>query len=460
MGQTMPAVKGNTMATEVLLPQFGMGMQEGKILRWLKEVGDPVLEGEPLLEIEAEKVTVEVPCPRSGVLARIVAEVDETVPVREVIAIIMSPQEAASAEFGSPANARRGQARPASPDTAPATAPSAPAADAGRPGVQITPLARRVAKDHGVDLGAVQGTGPGGRITDTDVRRALTARTAAPAPARGAPGVIVQVEPRARRLAQEHAIELSRVQGSGPNGRIVEADIRRVMENPAAPVNGRDQVIPMSGKRGVIARRMLESLHGMAQLTLNTDANVTALVKHRETLKNQFDLTYTDLLVKAAALALRKHPRLNANIVGQEIHLLAAIHIGVAVALDDGLIVPVVRNADRKPLQTIAAENRELAERARGGRLGPAEVAGGTFTVTNLGAFGIDSFTPIINPPEAAILGVGRIVERIARRDADLVWQQMMTLSLTFDHRIVDGAPAAAFLQTLRELLERPENLI
>jgi pyruvate dehydrogenase E2 component (dihydrolipoamide acetyltransferase) len=452
------------MATEVLLPQFGMGMQEGKILRWLKDVGDEVAEGEPLLEIEAEKVTVEVPSPRSGILARILAEVDETVPVREVIAIIMSPQEAASAPPAARADGRRRAGTPAAPDGAAAAstvaAPLPPASDAARPGVQVTPLARRVAREHGVDLREVQGTGPGGRITDTDVRRTLTAKAASPSPVPGASPATVQVEPRARRLAQQHAIDLSRVRGSGPNGRIVEADVRRAMDGAAASADGLEQVIPLTGKRGVIARRMLESLQGMAQLTLSSDANVTALVKQRELLKNQFDLTYTDLLVKAAALALRKHPRLNARIAGQEIHLLPDVHIGVAVALDDGLIVPVVRNADRKGLKTIAEENRELAERARSGKLGPAEVSGGTFTVTNLGTFGIDSFTPIINPPEAAILGVGRIVERIARRDADLVWQQMMTLSLTFDHRVVDGAPAAAFLQTLRELLERPEALL
>jgi pyruvate dehydrogenase E2 component (dihydrolipoamide acetyltransferase) len=441
-----------------------MGMQEGKILRWLKDVGDEVAEGEPLLEIEAEKVTVEVPSPRSGILTRILAEVDETVPVREVIAIIMSPQEAASAPPAARAEGRRRAGITAAADGAaapsPATAPPPAAADAARPGVQVTPLARRVAREHGVDLREVQGTGPGGRITDTDVRRTLTAKAASPSPARGAPPATVQVEPRARRLAQQHAIDLSRVRGSGPNGRIVEADVRRAMDGAAASVDGLEQVIPLTGKRGVIARRMLESLQGMAQLTLSSDANVTALVKQRELLKSQFDLTYTDLLVKAAALALRKHPRLNARIAGQEIHLLPDVHIGVAVALDDGLIVPVVRNADRKGLKTIAEENRELAERARSGKLGPAEVSGGTFTITNLGTFGIDSFTPIINPPEAAILGVGRIVERIARRDADLVWQQMMTLSLTFDHRVVDGAPAAAFLQSLRELLERPEALL
>jgi pyruvate dehydrogenase E2 component (dihydrolipoamide acetyltransferase) len=205
---------------------------------------------------------------------------------------------------------------------------------------------------------------------------------------------------------------------------------------------------------------MLESLQTSAQLTLTTDADVTTLVAQRTALRDQFDPTYTDLLIKAAALALRKHPRLNAMVIGQEIRLLPDIHIGVAVALDDGLVVPVVRNADRKPLGAIAREVAELVQRARAGKLTMAEISGGTFTVTNLGGFGIDAFTPILNPPEAAILGVGRIVERLARRTVDLVWRQMMVLSLTIDHRVVDGAPAAAFMQTLRELLERPELFI
>ncbi len=444
------------MATEVLLPQFGMGMQEGKILRWLKQVGDPVQEGEPLLEIEAEKVEVEVPCPQSGILARIVAEVDETVPVREVIAIIMSPEEAAASP---PVNSTKGRGDRANAEERRTVAASAAAvASSARPGVQVTPLARRVASENGVDLCDVQGTGPGGRITDGDVRRAIEARSAAPS---SESAVAVQVEPRARRLSQEHGIDLSRVRGSGPNGRIVEADVRGAVERTAASVTAPgEQIILLAGKREVIARRMVESLHAMAQLTLNTEANVTALVSLRDNLKNEFDLTYTDLLVKAVALALGKHPRLNASVVGQAIHLHADVHIGVAVALDDGLIVPVVRDADRKALKEIAQENRVLAERARNGKLAPDDVSGGTFTLTNLGSFGIDSFTPIINPPQAAILGVGRIIERIARRGADLVWLQMMTLSLTFDHRVIDGAPAAAFLQTVCEFLASPETLI
>jgi pyruvate dehydrogenase E2 component (dihydrolipoamide acetyltransferase) len=319
------------MATEVLLPQFGMGMQEARILRWLKEVGDAVEEGEPLLEIEAEKVEVEVPCPQSGILARIMVEVDETVPVREVIAIIMSPEEAASTPLVNSIKGRSDRARADEPKTVPASAPggAAPIASAARPGVQVTPLARRVASENGVHLRDVQGTGPGGRITDGDVRRTIEARNVVPPVTPSPLPAAVQVEPRARRLAQEHGIDLSRVQGSGPNGRVLEADIRRFMEVPEVPANGRQQVMALAGKRGIIARRMVESLHAMAQLTLNTDANVTALFRLRESLKNQFDLTYTDLLVKAVALALRKHPRLNASVVGQEIHLHADVHIGV-----------------------------------------------------------------------------------------------------------------------------------
>jgi pyruvate dehydrogenase E2 component (dihydrolipoamide acetyltransferase) len=217
------------------------------------------------------------------------------------------------------------------------------------------------------------------------------------------------------------------------------------------------RIIPLTGMRGAIARRMLQSLQSSAQLTLVSEADVTALVKRRESFTQQFDVTYNDLLIKAAALALRKHPRLNAAVVAEEVHLLPDINIGVAIALDDGLVVPVVRNAESKPLSAIVAEVAQFVQRARSGKLAMAEITGGTFTVTNLGGFGIDAFTPILNPPEAAILGAGRIVERLTRRNSDLVWRQMMVLSLTVDHRVVDGAPAAAFLQTLRELLGQPD---
>jgi len=447
------------MATEVRLPQFGMGMQEGKVLRWFKHEGEQVQEGDPLCELETEKANVEVPAPQGGILSQIVAEVGATIPVFEVLGVLAAAGEPAPPRLSVVAGKKDGTARSSGASSSPVNLGATVTAQDGSRGIQITPLARRVAKEHGIDLTGVRGTGPGGRITDHDVRRLIDDRSKAPASATGGAPRNVQIEPRARRLAQEHKIDLTRLAGSGPGGRITEQDISLFLAGSSS-LGAREQVIPLTGKRGVIARRMTESLQSSAQLTLTTEANVTLLVRQREAPNGQPDLTYNELLVKASALALRKHPRLNSTVVGQEIHVLPEIHVGLAVALDDGLVVPVVRNADQKPLAVIASEVRELIERARAGKLMMAEITGGTFTVTNLGGFGITSFTPIINPPEAAILGVGCIVDRLVRRDSDMVWQQMMGLSLTVDHRVVDGAPAAAFLKTLCELLERPELLL
>ena len=442
------------MATEVRLPQFGMGMQEGKVLRWFKREGDQVQEGDPLCELETEKANVEVPAPAGGILSQIVAEVGATIPVFEILGVLAAAGEPAPPRLSVVVGKKDGTARSATASSSPVNIAITP--EGGSRGPQVTPLARRVAKEHGIELNGVTGTGPGGRITDHDVRRLIDERMKASVSATAAAPRDVQIEPRARRLAQEHKIDLTRLIGSGPGGRITEQDVSLFL---APSSGGREQVIPLTGKRGVIARRMTESLQSSAQLTLTTEANVTVLVRQRKAPNEQPDRTYNELLVKASALALRKHPRLNSTVVGQEIHVLAEIHVGLAVALDDGLVVPVVRNADQKPLAVIASEVRELIERARAGKLMMAEITGGTFTVTNLGGFGITSFTPIINPPEAAILGVGCIVDRLVRRDSDMVWQQMMGLSLTVDHRVVDGAPAAAFLKTLCELLERPEFL-
>jgi pyruvate dehydrogenase E2 component (dihydrolipoamide acetyltransferase) len=220
-----------------------------------------------------------------------------------------------------------------------------------------------------------------------------------------------------------------------------------------------ERVLPLTGMRGAIARRMHQSLQTSAQVTLTTEIDVSSLVQLREELKQQFALTYTDLVVKAAARALKEHSRLNGWIEGENIRLAQAVHIGVAVALDDGLIVPVVRDADRKSLREIAQETQRLTMRAREGTLTRDEVVGSTFSVTNLGMYGIDAFTPIINPPEIAILGVGRIGEKLVRIPRGAEWRQVMTLSLTFDHRVVDGAPAAAFLQSIGEYLEHPTEM-
>jgi pyruvate dehydrogenase E2 component (dihydrolipoamide acetyltransferase) len=388
------------MATEIVLPQWSMGMADGTIVRWLKQEGDEVRQGEPLVEVEAAKVTSEVEAEVSGVLARILVAEGETVPVRTPLCVIGAADEVRA----------RAAAATKPVDAATDTATPLPPAAASQPTVQVIPAARKMAKEHGIDLSQVRGSGPGGRITVEDVQRVITATS------RSAPSV-----------------------------------------PPASSTTG--QVIPLTGMRGTIARRMQQSLQTSAQVTLVTEVDVSALVQLREELKQQFALTYTDLIVKAVALALKEHPRLNAWIEGEHVQLEQAIHIGVAVALDEGLIVPVVRNADRKSLQEIAQETRLLAQRAREGSLTREEITGSTFSVSNLGMYGIDAFTPIINPPEVAILGIGRMNEKFMRVSQEGEWRQVMTLSLTFDHGAVDGAPAAAFLQSVGKHLEHPDEL-
>ena len=429
-------------------------MADGTIVRWLKHEGDAVTEGEPLVEVEAAKVTSEVEAEVAGVLARILVAEGETVPVRTPLCLIGTTDEViASAE-----------ATTASVESATvASTPVQPVASS-QPEVQVTPVARRMAKEHGIDLSQVRGSGPGGRIVTEDVQRAID-EAARPAPATGA-SATAQVIPAARRLAKEHGIDLSQVRGSGPAGRITVEDVQRVIAAAAQPTASvppasptAEQVIALTGMRAAIARRMHQSLQTSAQVTLITEVDVSALVQLREELKQQFALTYTDLVVKAVAHALKGHPRLNAWIEGEQIRHVQAIHIGVAVALDEGLIVPVVRDADRRSLREIAQETQRLALRAREGTLTREEVMGSTFSVSNLGMYGIDAFTPIINPPEIAILGVGRINEKLVRVPRGAEWRHVMTLSLTFDHRAVDGAPAAAFLQTVGKYLENPVEL-
>jgi pyruvate dehydrogenase E2 component (dihydrolipoamide acetyltransferase) len=424
------------MATEIVLPQWSMGMADGTIVRWLKQEGEQVAEGEPLVEVEAAKVTSEVEAEVSGVLARILVAEGETVPVRTVLCVIGTIEEVKTS------------ASSASSST----------------GVQVTPVARRLAKDHGIDLSLVQGSGPGGRIVVEDVQQAIN--EAARSTSIPEASLEVQVIPAARRLAKEHGIDLSHVQGSGPGGRITVDDVQRTITTSTLPTptiptspSASEQNIPLSGIRGTIARRMQQSLNTSAQVTLVTEVDASALVQLREDLKPELGLTYTDLVIKAVALALKEHPRVNAWIKGEQVHLVHDIHIGVAVALDEGLIVPVVQNADRKSLLEIAQETGRLAQGAREGSLTREEVTGSTFSVSNLGMYGVDAFTPIINPPEIAILGIGRINEKFVRVSQGAEWRQIMTLSLTFDHRAIDGAPAAAFLQSISHQLAQPDGL-
>lgn len=427
------------MAVQVIMPKLGMAMTEGTVVKWLKQDGEEVTKGEPLVVVMSKKITYTVEAPASGIL-RIVAGPKETRAVGQAIGFILSPGEPLPEGETAPPPAPEAVAV----EVRKITLPSPPPPPA--PGeLRATPAARRLARELGVDLRRVRGTGPEGRITEADVRAYDEQQQ-------------VRATPLARRIAEEEGIDLSQIQGTGPGGRITEEDVLRALEGERKPAPARPLTIPFTGMRQAIAEHMMESLHSMAQLTLTARADVTELVDVREILSQKWNvrLSYTDFIIKATALALKEHPILNSALVGEEIVLHEDVHIGIAVALEEGLIVPVIRHADRRSVLEIHQVVQDLAERARTGNLSVDEVTGSTFTITNLGMYGIDAFTPIINPPEAAILGVGRIFEELALVGGQVVPRSRMVLSLTIDHRIVDGAPAAAFLRAVVQFLEHP----
>ncbi len=442
------------MPVEVTMPKFGLTMQEGTIQRYFKAPGESVRAGEPLYEVETEKVLYEVEAPASGTLAAALFPEGATVECGVVIAVIAEsgedaaaigaryadgagPRAGVPAAMAAGAPARSSGAAGASQGAAaaaPASSAAVSAADDAGARRAVSPVARKLAAELGVELARVAGTGPGGRITREDVERAAEgARSASGASASGA------------RAASAAA-------GAGaPAGAPAPA---------AAPGAAKPQArsIPMRGMRKTIADRMSQSLRESAQLTITSEADVTAAVELRERLVRQFDFTYGDLLVQAVARALLRHPRMNARLIQDAIAIMPQVNVGMAVALEDGLIVPVIVDADRKSLRQIAAVTRELGERARAGKLRLEEVSGGTFTITNLGTYGVDGFTPILNTGETGILGVGRIIEKPVIHRGEIARRSMMTLSLTFDHRLIDGAPAAQFLQTVIEIFNFGER--
>ena len=481
------------MATLIKLPQFGVTMTEATVVAWLKSVGDTVERGDAVANIETDKLNQEVMATASGILRRIVVPVGGVAKVMEALAILgtaSEPESAIDAALG--VSAPVVPATKTEPAKAPASASSSTAptrAEDEGAAVRASPLARRLAGELGVNLARVQGSGPGGRIVEEDVRTAA---------ASGQAGGWILASPLARRLAKDAGVDLGSVTGSGPEGRIVERDIQALIaahEVPApattsspAPVQAtpahapssaagglvaapavagltRRETVRIDAMRRIIAERMSASLQTTAQLTMFAEADATALVELRAHLVPAAKVyghrppTYTDIIVSIVSRVLRDHPRLNSSLVtgdtgSPEIAEWNEVNIGVAVALDAGLVVPVIRDADRKPLQTISQELGELAESARAGRLAPDTLQGGTFTITNLGQMEVDGFTPIINPPQAAILGIGRIAKRPAVVDDVVVARSQVTLSLTFDHRIVDGAPGGAFLRDVRRAIE------
>ena len=427
-------------------------MTDGIVAKWNKNDGDLVEKDEEIAVVMTKKITYKIKAPASGVL-RIIVREKETRPVNAVLAFITEPGEAVpeveDAAPGAPAEAET---------TATPTPASSPPAKPGF--VLASPAARRLAKEKDIDLAQVKGTGTDGMVTEGDVTRFVEKIAQAAVPSE------VLATSAARKLAGQLGLKLSEIPGTGIGGRITEQDVLAYdAQAPAAAVpteaaEPAARVIPFAGMRQAIADHMVESLHNMAQLTMMVEVDMTELVKLREQVKADFDVTYTDFLVRAVAGTLKRHPIMNATLIGDEIHQLESVHIGVAVALQDGLIVPVVRDADKKTVREIAWEVRRLAQGARDGTLSVDEVTGGTFTITNLGNYDIDGFTPIINSPEAAILGVGRIAERVVIHDDQIARRKMTVLSLTIDHRLIDGAAGAEFMRSLKELFENPYRLL
>ncbi|GHE42099.1 2-oxo acid dehydrogenase subunit E2 [Streptomyces capitiformicae] len=457
------------MAVEVLLPKIGLTMQEGTIDEWLVPTGAAVAEGDALLRLATDKVDVDVEAEAGGLFHPVVPA-GATVPAGALIGWLLAegeqPPEAAGAP--TPGADTAAVAALSGAGVAPGAAGAAAAPTVNGTGDRLlsSPNARRVAAAADVDLTAVHGTGPGGRIVSEDVEdflAALPGDPATPAPPSGTPS-----SPLVRKLAKERGIDLSGVNGTGPGGRIRRSDLDAVAPPPlrrdAAPQPG--DILPLTGMRGTIARRMHASLQEMAQLTHGYEVRMDAVVSLRDRLKEEWadsELpvpSINDFLLRAAALALREHPLLNATVREDGIHLLDGIHLGFAVAVPGGLMVPVIEDAVALALPEIARRSRSLAQAAREGRISPAQLEGATFTVTSLGGYGVDFFTPVINPGNVAILGVGRLRDGVEWVDDRPLRTRVLTLSLTFDHRAIDGAPAAEYLRTVGELLRKPLRLL
>jgi pyruvate dehydrogenase E2 component (dihydrolipoamide acetyltransferase) len=444
---------------ELTMPRLSDSMEQGTILTWLKADGEQVQAGEDLLEIETDKATVTQQSEASGIL-QIIAPEGTTLPVGAPIAHIgVAGESPAAAPAAIESN---GRSRTAHVDPSPR-----PGGDGEGPAVRATPLARRAAKAHGVPLEEVVGSGPLGRVTRGDVLakagnavadavprpsarperpRTSSTRPPEPRPATQAPGVDAPA-------VEAPAVEAPAVEAPGVDAPAVEA--------PAPSAKGQVEVVEPTRLQSVVARRMAEAKATVPHFHVQTEVIMDAAAAFRAELADAGATapSFNDLIVKAAALALRDHPLANGAYRDGRFELYSRINIGIAVAAEHTLVVPTIFDADQKSMGTIAAESRRLASRVRDGTVSPAELSGATFTVSNLGMYGMTAITPVINPPQAAILGVGAIRGVLARVDGDIVDQRLMTLTLSCDHRILYGADAAAFLSRIRELLEQPLRL-
>ncbi len=479
------------MPTNIVMPQMGYDMREGTVVRWHKQEGEPVARGEVLADIETDKATVEFEAYTGGVLGKIVADAGVVVPVGELIAVITAPGESLPPGLGETVQ------EPEPPEEPPIT--PAPAVDTPAPSVvavpapvdgvedgrlRASPIARRLAQERGIDLADVTGTGPGGRIVEKDVLSYTPAAMpeTAPAPGNG----WLRASPIARRLARERGFDLAYIIGTGPGGRIVEKDVLTYTPpvpepvesvpapepettpepeiSPEALVEYDAGLVELSRMRQAIARVTSDSKRDAPHFYVTAAVDMTRAMTLRQEINaaapEGVRVTVNDLVVKAAALALGRHPKFNASFQGDALQFHPSVNIGIAIALEAGLMVPGISDCQDKTLLQIAASSKDLIERANSGHLRNDEYGGTTFSISNLGMFDVESFAAIIYPPHAAVLAVGAVQEQPVARDGQLAVAQMMKATLSTDHRVADGAEAARFLVEIKGILENPVTLL
>lgn len=449
------------------MPALGMAQETGLLMEWLKTEGESIAKGEPLMVIETDKATEEIEAPATGTLANVTAAPGDVVPVGQVIAIILAPGEEAPAPSGSLVATE-------SEDRVSSQATTAPAEEgthvSSTVSPQASPLAARIAAEHQVDLSLIKADGD--RIRKADVL-AYIASQRDQGPVETADGRTL-ASPKARRLAAENNLKLAQIPGSGPDGAVLADDVESVLarmvseqaaETARPSLPGQPEQIheiTMSRKWQIMVQRIGEAWQNIPHFYLKRDVDASQLVAWLDSARQRAaeKITYTDLLVKLTAAALREHPRANASWLEDRIVANETINVGLAVAVDDGLVVPVIHSADQLNLGQIARRRLEIVAAAQEDRLSMADIQDGTFTISNLGMFGIDEFSAIVNPPQAAILAVGRIVDRLIPVDGQPAVRPMMTLTLSCDHRVIDGARGAQFLRTVALWIEEPLALL
>jgi len=461
------------MPIKILMPALSPTMTEGNLAKWHKGEGDSVEPGDVLAEIETDKATMEVEAVDSGVLGKIVVpDGTDNVAVNEIIGFLL--------EDGEDADSIKASASPVETalENAPTAVPESPGASGGAM-PKATPLARRLAEQAGIDLSTISGTGARGKITRADIE-ASTGTSSKPGAMQAAvvptpSGDRLFASPLARRLAAEAGLEITAITGTGPNGRIVKADVEQaksappvqVVEAPVADVaseSDRYEIVPMSAMRKVIAERMVHSKSNVPHFYLSVDCEIDELLKVRSSLNERLEegkLSVNDFIIRACALALMEIPEANAGWVGDgTMRLYKTADISVAVALDEGLITPIIPSAETKGLADISAKMKDLAVRARDGKLAPEEYQGGSFTISNLGMFGIKQFDAVINEPQGCILAVGAGEPRPVIKNGEIVPATVMTCTLSCDHRVVDGATGAKLLSAIKRLIEYPPAML